>query len=95
MVDLEVLLGDERRHDVPVVALRDGGKSIRAVRTGALEDVDIDAGAEHEAAREIPTEAAERRRILVDDRDGMAGARKTLGQRRTDAAAADYEVTHE
>jgi hypothetical protein len=90
-----VLLGDERRHDVSIVALRDRSESIRPVRPGSLQHIDVYARTQHEAAGEIPTEAAERSRIFVDDRYGVAGARETLGQRRANAAATDYEVTHE
>ena len=95
MLDLEMLLRDQRRHDIAVVALRHRGKAVGAVGAGSLEDVDIDARAEHEIAGKVAGRAAGTRPNFRQRPRRMAGARKTFGQRRTDAAATDDEITHE
>src|SRR5260370_4472510 len=78
--DLENVLGDLRRHDVPVVAFGHGDKPVRMLDPSPSQDVGVGAVADDLVAFEVPGEhparrgAGERVRIAVDDYDLMARA---------------------
>jgi hypothetical protein len=93
VVDPEGLPGDARREDVRVVAVRDGREAVGVVDPGLPQHVAVEAQPGHLGPGEVGVEPAERVRVLVDHRDGVAVVLQRLGEGRAGPAAAhDHEV---
>src|SRR5438552_2631705 len=80
------------RHDVRVVAAGDRGEGAGLGDAGGFEDLPVEAEAEHRppapAIREV---ALEPPALLVDDRDGVAGAIETDREFSTQPPAPDHD----
>src|SRR6266480_2479084 len=92
---LEDLAGDLRRHDVPVVAIGQGGEAVRRFDPRLAEDVLVDPVAEHHLAGEVVTEPVERPAVAVDDGDPVAGFGKGDRGHGAHPAAANDDELHE
>ena len=93
VLDAEGLAGDPRGEDVGVVAVADGGEGVGGLDPGLGQGVAVEPDAGDTLSLEGRAEAAERRAVLVDDRDVMPLALETEGQGRADTAAAhDHEM---
>ena len=92
--DLEHALGDERRHDVAVVAVGDCDKTIGGRRAGAFEDVVVDTGSDDDVAFEFLPEAFECGGIFIDDDDFVTVGIQEFCERRADASATNDEISH-
>src|SRR5437763_12597032 len=73
---LEDFTGDLRGHDVPVVAIGQGGEAVRRFDPRLAKHVLVDPVAEHHLAGEVVTEPVERPTVAVDDGNLVAGFRK-------------------
>src|SRR5438067_1896593 len=92
---LEDFTGDLRGHDVPVVAIGQGGEAVRRFDAGLAKHVLVDPVAEHHLAGEVVTEPVERPAVAVDDGDPVASFGKGNGGHRAYTAATNDDELHE
>ena len=83
-----------RRHDVPVVPVRDRDERLRVLDAGLAQDVLVDAGADHRLAAEAGGESAESPTVRIDHRDRVARVVEQAGDPRSDSSAAHDDHSH-
>src|SRR2546425_13075698 len=93
--NFEDLAGDLRRHDVPVVAVGQGGEAVRRFDPRLAKDVLVDPVANHYTAGEGVTEPVERPAVTVDDGDLVPGFGEGDGGHGAHAAAPNDDELHE
>src|SRR5438128_11341387 len=92
---LEDFTGDLRGHDVPVVAIGQGGEAVRRFDAGLAKHVLVDPVAEHHLAGEVVTEPVERPAVAVDDGDPVASFGKGNRSHGAHTAATNDDELHE
>ena len=99
--DLEAQLGELRDHEVRVVPVGGGDEDVRVLDPRLDQRVELERGADREAAArllprraELDVEPLVRERVLVEHRDGVAGAQRRGGDGGADAAGSDDEEEH-
>ncbi len=94
MVDGVVVLGGASRDDVGVVTAGDGHERLRALDAGLLQRRPVEHDAGQGAAAEVPGQAPEGGRVLVDDHDVVVVAVEGGGQPGTDPPATGDDHMH-